>query len=147
MRIQSIAAVVLLGLLVSTPSLAKSKAVDAEFERSEPAAGLMTLTEEGEAWRVTFQAGGIPNGDATAADCELEAVGPKDMDDVIAARLVPFEGEINMLTEADIGPDAPVIEVRIGPEGAFVTDSGAAARHCGMGSDIDGFYKRTGSFM
>ena len=147
MRIQSIAATVLLGLLVSTPAFAKDKAVDAVFERSEPAAGVMTLAREGEEWRVTFLAGGLPNGDATAADCELEAVGPQDMDDVIAARLVPFEGELTSLSEADIGDDAAVIEVRVGPEGAWVIDSGAAGRHCGMGSSIDGFYARTDSPM
>jgi hypothetical protein len=87
----------------------------------------------------------VPNGPATAADCELQAVGLQDREDVIAARVVPFEGELNVITAADIGADAPVIQVRMGPEGAFVQDGGAAARFCGMGSDIDGFYRRTGS--
>ncbi|WEK06636.1 MAG: hypothetical protein P0Y65_10460 [Candidatus Devosia phytovorans] len=142
MNIQSTAAV-LLSLLVCGSAQAKSKAVDAAFERTEPAAAVMTLTEEGEDWRVTFRAGGIPNGDATAADCELEAVGSQDLDDVIAASVVPFEGELYTITADDIGAEALVIEVRVGPEGAFVSDSGAAARFCGLGSDIDGFYQRT----
>lgn len=124
---------------------ARAAASDAVFERDEPAAATMTLDREGEAWRVTFRAGGVPNGPATAADCELQAVGPQDAEDVIAARVVPFEGQLNAITAADIGPDAPVIQVRVGPEGAIVQDSAAAARFCGMGSDIDGFYRRTGA--
>ena len=46
----------------------------------------MDLTRAGENWRVAFRAGGVPNGAATAADCEIQAVGPQDNDDVIAAR-------------------------------------------------------------
>ncbi|MEN5115665.1 hypothetical protein ABE453_16785 [Brevundimonas diminuta] len=118
---------------------------DALFKRDEPADATMTLNRESAGWRVAFRAGGVPNGAATAADCELQAVGLQDREDVIAARVVPFEGELNVITAADIGADAPVIQVRMGPEGAFVQDGGAAARFCGMGSDIDGFYRRTGS--
>lgn len=123
----------------------KAAAPDAVFERDEPAAATMTLDREGEVWRVTFRAGGIPNGPATAADCELQAVGPQDAEDVIAAQVVPFEGELNTVTAGDIGANAPVIQVRVGPEGVFVHDSGAAGRLCAMGSDIEGFYRRTGS--
>jgi len=118
---------------------------DALFKRDEPADATMTLNRESAGWRVAFRAGGVPNGPATAADCELQAVGLQDREDVIAARVVPFEGELNVITAADIGADAPVIQVRMGPGGAFVQDGGAAARFCGMGSDIDGFYRRTGS--
>ncbi|MEN5175666.1 hypothetical protein D3C73_776630 [compost metagenome] len=118
---------------------------EALFKRDEPADATMTLNRESAGWRVAFRAGGVPNGPATAADCELQAVGLQDREDVIAARVVPFEGELNVITAADIGADAPVIQVRMGPEGAFVQDGGAAARFCGMGSDIDGFYRRTGS--
>lgn len=142
MHIQSIFAAAVLGILIANPSSAKSKDVGALFERTEPAQATMTLTEEGEAWRVSFRAGGIPNGAATAADCELEAVGSQDLDGVISARVVPFDGELYTVTAADIGDDAAVIEVSVGPEGAFVTDSGASARYCGLGSDIDGFYQR-----
>ncbi|MNU91208.1 hypothetical protein D3C71_810910 [compost metagenome] len=142
MRLISIVVAGSLGLAVAGPSLAD--APDAVFERDEPALARMALTEEGAVWRVAFRAGGVPNGAATAADCELQAVGPQDADDVIAARLVPFEGELNTITAADIGASAPVIQVRVGPEGVFVEDGGAAARFCGLGSDIDGFYRRTG---
>lgn len=131
----------------ATPPKPKARAADSDavFQRDEPAAATMTLDREGEVWRVTFRAGGVPNGPATAADCELQAVGSQDSEDVIAARLVPFEGELNTIAAGDIGADAPVIQVRVGPEGVFVHDSGAAVRFCGMGSDIDGFYRRTGA--
>lgn len=142
MHIQSIFAAAIVGMLCANPASAKIKDVDALFQRSEPSQATMTLTEEGEAWRVRFRAGGIPNGAATAADCELEAVGPQDIDGVISATIVPFVGDINTLSAADVGEDAIVIEVNVGPEGAFVTDVGASAHHCGLGSSIDGFYQR-----
>ena len=115
----------------------------ADFRRSDPAQADLKLIEEGAEWRVLIRAGGVPNGGATAADCELQARGAQDRDDVIHAKLTPFEGEVNELTAADIGADAPVVTVRVGPEGAFVEDSTAASRFCGMGSDISGFYSRT----
>ncbi|WP_292227741.1 hypothetical protein [Brevundimonas sp.] len=123
---------------------ANSAAPDAVFERTSPARASMDLTRAGENWRVAFRAGGVPNGAATAADCEIQAIGPQDNDDVIAARVVPFEGELNTVTAADIGAKPPIIQVRVGPEGVIVTDAGAAAHLCGLGSDIDGFYRRTG---
>jgi hypothetical protein len=115
----------------------------ADFRRTDPAQADLKLIEEGAEWRVLIRAGGVPNGGATAADCELQARGAQDRDDVIHAKLIPFEGELNELTAADIGADAPVVTVRVGPEGAFVEDSTAASRFCGMGSDISGFYNRT----
>lgn len=129
----------------TAPASASDADADALFKRDEPADATMTLNRESAGWRVAFRAGGVPNGPATAADCELQAVGLQNREDVIAARVVPFEGELNVITAADIGADAPVIQVRMGPEGAFVQDGGAAARFCGMGSDINGFYRRTGS--
>lgn len=115
----------------------------ADFRRTDPAQADLKLIEEGAEWRVLIRAGGLPNGGATAADCELQARGAQDRDDVIHAKLIPFEGEVNELTTADIGADAPVVTVRLGPEGAFVEDSTAANRFCGMGSNISGFYSRT----
>ncbi|MFC5371861.1 hypothetical protein ACFPIF_04825 [Brevundimonas faecalis] len=173
MRLLSIAAVGLFSLAGCSPSSAESASTDATeasqpsalttsqdvkpkaksaagapdalFERAEPAKASLALNREGSVWRVSLRAGGVPNGAATAADCELQAVGPQDADGVIAARVVPFEGELNDITAADIGANPPVIQVRVGPEGLFVEDGGAAGRFCGMGSDIDGFYRRLGS--
>jgi hypothetical protein len=142
MKILSIVFAAILGIMSSSPSAAKSKDVGALFERTEPALGTMTLSEEGDGWRIALRVVGIPNGAATAADCELEAVGPQDRDGVISARVVPFEGELNSISAEDIRGDDPAIEVSVGPEGAFVTDNGTSTRYCGFGSDIDGFYRR-----
>ncbi|WP_313575491.1 hypothetical protein [Brevundimonas sp.] len=126
-----------------TPATAPAAERSADFRRTDPAQADLKLIEEGDEWRVVIRAGGVPNGGATAADCELQARGAQDRDDVIHAKLIPFEGELNELPAADIGADAPVVTVRVGPEGAFVEDSTAAGRFCGMGSDISGFYSRT----
>lgn len=147
MRLLSIASVGLLCLTGVSPaqaeaSKARADAFDAHFERSEPAKASLSLRREGAVWRVALRAGGVPNGAATAADCELQALGPQDAEDVITARVVPFEGDLNAISAADIGSVAPTLQVRVGPEGLFVEDGGAAARFCGMGSDIDGFYRR-----
>nr|WP_314433914.1 hypothetical protein [uncultured Brevundimonas sp.] len=115
------------------------------FERSEPTRASMELMPEGGLLRVVFRAAPPRNSALTPGDCELQAVGSQDADDVITARLVPFDGDQNVLTAADIGPNPPIIQVRVGPEGIFVTDSDAASRFCGLGSDIDGFYRRTGA--
>ena len=115
----------------------------ADFRRADPAQADLKLIAEGDEWRLLIRAGGVPNGGATAADCELQARGPQDDDGVVHARLIPFEGEVNELTAADIGADAPVVTVRVGPEGAFVEDAAAANRFCGLGSDVSGFYSRT----
>lgn len=144
MRILSIVAVSMLSLLATSPSRAQSATIDAVFERDAPSGATLSLSREGDGWRIALRAGGTPNGDATAADCEIEAVGPQDAAGVIAARIVPFEGELNAVSAADIGADELGFEVLVGPEGALVTDAGAAARLCGMGSDIEGFYFRTG---
>lgn len=125
------------------PTSAAAPSEGAGFTRADPALGSLTLRREGELWRVSLRAGGLPRGGATAADCELQAVGPQDANDLIKAQVVPFTGALNDLTPADIGAQPPVIEVQVGPEGAFVKDAGAAARFCGLGSDIDGFYRRT----
>ena len=147
MRLLPIASVGLLCLTGVSPaqaeaSEARADAFDAHFEGSDPARATRTLRREGGVWRVALRAGGVPNGAAPAADCELQALGPQDAEDVITARVVPFEGDLNAISAADIGSVAPTLLVRVGPEGLFVEDGGAAARFCGMGSDIDGFYRR-----
>jgi len=127
----------------ATPVAAvQAQAPDAEFARDDPSPAVLGLTRQGGEWRIAIRAGGVPNGAATAGDCEIEAVGPQDADDVINARPVPFNSDLGGLTAADIGAEPPMIQVRVGPEGVFVADGGAASRYCPMGSDVDGFYKR-----
>lgn len=142
MRLSPCLAIGLAILIGATTAQAKDKSGAALFERQDPAFATMTLSREGEDWRLSIRAAGLPDGAATAADCEIVAIGTQDADDLITAHVVPFEGELVSLTEEDIGPDDLTIAVQIGPEGAFATDHGAAAKLCGMGSEISGFYQR-----
>lgn len=114
----------------------------ARFERTDPSRGTLVLEETGEKFVLTLVAGGRPSGAATAADCAVTIAGPQDLDGVVRGRVVPSSGAYGDMTADDIGPTALKVDVMIGPEGAFVTDHGAAAKLCGMGSQLDGFYKR-----
>lgn len=138
-----ILAVGILAFVIGGQARSETPVPDAVFERSEPANAVLTLTQSASEWLVYIRAGGLPNGGATAADCELGAMGPQDSEGVISARLVPFEGELASINEADLAGTDIVIEIALGPEGAFVVDGGASMRFCGMGSDIDGFYARS----
>ena len=115
------------------------------FERSEPSLGTLTLEKTGQPMVFRLVAGGIPAGAATAADCALSIEGNQDIDGVVHGHVVPSNHADNDITAADIGPTPPKLDIAIGPEGAFITDHGAAARFCGMGSLLDGFYKRLNS--
>ena len=114
----------------------------ARFERTDPSRGTLVLEATGEKFVLTLVAGGRPSGAATAADCAVTIAGPQDSEGVVSGRVVPSSGAYGDMTADDIGPTPLKVDVMIGPEGAFVTDHGAAAKLCGMGSQLDGFYKR-----
>ena len=114
----------------------------ARFERTDPSRGTLVLEQTGEVFVLNLVAGGRPAGAATAADCAVTLEGPQDLDGVVHARVVPSSGAYGDMTADDIGPKPLNVDVMIGPEGAFVTDHGAAAKLCGMGSQLDGFYRR-----
>ena len=112
------------------------------FERSEPSLGTLALEKTGQPMVFRLVAGGIPAGAATAADCAVNIEGSQDSDGVVRGYVVPSSHADNDITAADIGPIPPRLDIAIGPEGAFITDHGAATRFCGLGSLLDGFYKR-----
>ena len=113
-----------------------------EFQRSEPSNGVIGYSRDGETVKLTFLVGGNPNGAATAADCMLQIEGPQGQDDVVRGVVVPSAAALGDITKDDIGPDPVKVDVLIGPEGAMVTDHGAARKLCAMGVQLDGFYKR-----
>lgn len=121
---------------------ADSNASVALFERSEPSLGTLALETTGQPMVFSLVAGGIPAGAASAADCAVRIEGSQDIDGIVHGHVVPSRHADNDITAADIGPNPPKVDIAIGPEGAFITDHGAAARFCGMGSLLDGFYKR-----
>lgn len=100
----------------------------------------LTTAPDGE-WHIALRGGAVPNGAATAADCELQARGPLSGGRIDAA-VVPFEGELISVTEADLA-DAParVAVVLDGDTATVETDYAG----CGMGAGFDGAYRRTGS--
>lgn len=121
---------------------AASDGVTARFERTDPSRGTLVLEETGATFVLNLVAGGRPSGAATAADCAVTIAGPQDNEGVVRGHVVPSSGAYGDMTADDIGPTPLKVDVMIGPEGAFVTDHGAAAKLCGMGSQLDGFYKR-----
>ena len=112
------------------------------FERTSPSLARMTYEREGDMVVLTIIAGGIPNGASTAADCAIRIRGLQGGDDVVRGEVVPWDSGTTRVTTDDIGPDAIRVDVAIGPDGARVTDYGAAAKLCGMGSQLDGLYQR-----
>lgn len=113
-----------------------------EFQRTAPSTGAIGYSREGDVVTLTFVVGGNPNGAATAADCMLQIKGPQGQDDVVRGNVVPSVTSLGEVTQDDIGSDPIKVDVMIGPEGAMVTDHGAARKLCAMGVQLDGFYKR-----
>lgn len=123
----------------STPTIER---LIPEFQRTEPSNGVIGYSREGETVTLTFLVGGNPNGAATAADCMLQIKGPQGQDDVVRGLVVPSVTSQGEISKGDIGTRPIKVDVLIGPEGAMVTDHGAASKLCAMGVQLDGFYKR-----
>lgn len=112
-----------------------------DFQRTEPANGVIAYSREGDIVSLTFLVGGNPRGAATALDCMLQIKGPQGHDDVVRGVVVPSVTSHGDITKEDIGPDPVKVDVMVGPEGVIVTDHGAALKFCAMGVQLDGFYK------
>jgi hypothetical protein len=86
-------------LAQTTPSNAQSISPAGRYTKKSGGAGEMRVQKTEQGWRVFIDAGGIPRGGATAADCILIAVGNiKDN---------TFQGEIKyQLGEVDEKPSA-----------------------------------------
>lgn len=113
------------------------------YVRREPANGTLTLAREPDGlWRISVLAAGLPNGASTAADCELQAVGPL-VSDRIVARLVAFTGQIGDLSVDEIGDPPGTLTLTLSSDGATLAEENASGRLCGMGSDLTGFYAPT----
>lgn len=112
--------------------------IQPQFERTAPSRGHLSYRREGRRVISTLVAAGQPNGPATPADCAVKIRGIQGNDDQVRGHVVPY-GDV---TATDIGPAPLKVDLKIGPEGVMVTDHGAASRLCGMGSQIEGFYRR-----
>ena len=123
----------------STPTIER---LAPAFQRTEPSNGVIGYSREGDTVTLTFLVGGNPNGGATAADCMVQIKGPQGQGDVVRGIVVPSVTSQGEITKDDIGPNPIKVDVLIGPEGAMVTDHGAAQKLCAMGVQLDGFYRR-----
>jgi hypothetical protein len=128
--------------LVQITSLnAQSLSPASHYTKKRGGAGEMRVQKTGEGWRVFVDAGGIPRGGATTADCVLIAVGE--------IKGNTFQGEIkNQLGTADDkpSPDNAVesghkLTITFAPEVATVTAADVEFI-CGGGTGIFGRYTR-----
>lgn len=109
------------------------------YEATSPAPGMLTLSDAGDGqWHVALRGGAVPDGASTAADCELEARGPL-AEGRITADVVPFEGTLMSLTEADVAREPATVSIVLNGDLATVTTDYA---HCAMGADLAGTYTR-----
>ncbi|KSB89756.1 hypothetical protein AS593_01650 [Caulobacter vibrioides] len=100
--------------------------------------GVLTLTPNGETWRVSLSGGVLADGAATAADCELEAEGVL-RNGRIEAKVVPFEGTNISLGAAELAARPAKAEVILNAEAAIVSTD---FQGCGVGADLSGRYAR-----
>ncbi|PVM87195.1 hypothetical protein [Caulobacter endophyticus] len=100
--------------------------------------GVLTLTPDGEAWRISLSGGALSDGAATAADCELQAEGAL-RNGRIEGKVVPFEGANISLSAADLATRPAKAEVTLKAETAIVTTD---FQGCGVGADLSGRYVR-----
>lgn len=109
------------------------------YEATSPAPGTLTLSDAGDGqWHVALRGGAVPDGASTAADCELEARGPL-AEGRISADVVPFEGTLMSLTEADVAREPATVSIVLDGDLATVTTDYA---QCAMGADLAGTYTR-----
>ena len=109
-----------------------------QFERTAPSRGHLSYSWDGRKVVATLVAAGQPNGAATPADCAVQISGVLAPDDRVRGHVVPY-GDV---AAVDMGPAPLKVDLQIGAEGVMVIDHGAASRLCGMGSQIEGFYRR-----
>lgn len=123
----------------ATTSVASAASPAGRYEATSPAPATLALSDAGDGqWHIALRGGAVPNGAATAADCELEARGPL-ADGRIAADVVPFEGTLNSLTEADLAREPATVTIVLNGDIATVETDYA---QCAMGADLAGTYRR-----
>ncbi len=111
------------------------------YKRSRPNGGTLTITRQGHQWHMFVIAGGLPNGVATAADCEVAAVGALHAAR-ITARPVPWRSERITITPNDLTDVDGTVTVSFVKGGVQLNAVGITGPLCPPGSSFDGFYRR-----
>lgn len=114
--------------------------IEGTYQRLEPASAELVLTPQGESWRVSIIAAGIPNGASTAADCRVDAMGPISDGHITAtvAAAPPEDGGLPAAPEPAPGALILVVE----DEQVSIIEETVSAQVCGLGSDLAGVYRR-----
>ena len=111
------------------------------YKRSKPNGGTLTITRQGHQWHMFVIAGGLPNGVATAADCEVAALGALHAAR-ITARPVPWRSERITITPNDLTDVDGTVTVSFVKGGVQLNAVGITGPLCPPGSTFDGFYRR-----
>ena len=111
------------------------------YRRTDPAAGELVLSPQGESWRVSVVAGGIPNGPSTAADCRIDAMGPL-VDRRITATVAPAATEDGGIPGDAFQNAIGALVLVVGDGEVRIIEETASAEVCGDGSDLSGTYVR-----
>lgn len=111
------------------------------YKRSKPNGGTLTITRQGNQWHMFVIAGGLPNGVATAADCEVAALGALHAAR-ITARPLPWRSERITITPNDLTDVDGTVTVSFVKGGVQLNAVGITGPLCPPGSSFDGFYRR-----
>lgn len=111
------------------------------YQRSKPSGGTLTIKRQGNQWHLFVIAGGLPNGAATAADCEVAAIGSLARTHIVA-RPVPWRSERITITPNDLYDVHGTVTVSFVKGGVRLTATDITGPLCPMGSSFDGYYRK-----
>lgn len=123
----------------TAPAPAAAASPGGRYEATGPIGATLELSGPVDGhWQVELRGGALPDGGATAADCELRARGPLERGRIDAA-VVPFEGVLMSVTAADLARHPARVRITLEGQRAMVeADTGL----CAMGAEFDGEYRR-----
>jgi len=130
MKLKIIFVLLAVALAQITPSDAESISPAGHYSKKSGGAGEMRVEKSEGGWRVFVNAGGVPRGPSTAADCGLIAVG--------AIEGNSFQGEIKYMVEGPdfkTSPDNAVeagnkMTITFAPQSATLTKGDVVAAGC-----------------
>jgi hypothetical protein len=108
------------------------------YAKKENGNATLTMTDRGGQWEAIFEAGGIPRGAATAADCNFIASGQVTGD--------RFEGQVVRqygAGDSEIVAPGSSVAITFAPGSATIKPGdGKIGAFCAMGVDVTGHYTR-----
>ena len=116
-------------------------AIAGTYRRATPSNGELVLSVQGESWRVSVSAAGVPNGAGTAADCQISALGPL-VDQRITAIVAPAETEDGGIPGDVFQNPAGALVLVVGDGEVRIIEETASGEACGPGLDLSGTYIR-----